>query len=67
MYKRQVFVGSGIFKSEDPANRAKAVVKATTHYNDPGKILEASRSLKDAMNGIDIRTLEPHQLMQNRS
>src|SRR6201988_2374810 len=49
-----VFVGSGIFKSSDPAARARAIVKATTHYSDPKAVLEASQELGDAMPGLDI-------------
>jgi pyridoxal 5'-phosphate synthase pdxS subunit len=49
-----VFVGSGIFKSEDPDARARAIVKATTYYNDPAKLLEASEELGIAMFGLDV-------------
>jgi len=52
-----VFVGSGIFKSEDPAPRAKAMVQAVTHYKDPDILAKVSRGLGEAMSGIDIRTL----------
>jgi pyridoxal 5'-phosphate synthase pdxS subunit len=61
-----VFVGSGIFKSSDPAQRARAIVKATTHYKDPKIVLEASEELGDAMKGIDIRQLEEKDLLQTR-
>jgi len=61
-----IFVGSGIFKSSDPERRAKAIVKANTHYMDPKAVLEASEELGDAMPGIDIRTLDESQLMQTR-
>ena len=61
-----IFVGSGIFKSSDPETRAKAIVKANTHYMDPKAVLEASEELGDAMPGIDIRTLDESQLMQTR-
>jgi pyridoxal 5'-phosphate synthase pdxS subunit len=61
-----VFVGSGIFKSSDPAARAKAIVKAATYYKDPVKLLEASSELGDAMDGIDVSKLPPSELMQNR-
>jgi pyridoxal 5'-phosphate synthase pdxS subunit len=61
-----VFVGSGIFKSEDPATRAKAIVKATTHYNNSEVLLDVSRDLRAAMSGIDIRTLREDQKMQDR-
>jgi pyridoxal 5'-phosphate synthase pdxS subunit len=53
-----VFVGSGIFKSDDPARRAKAIVEATTHFNDPGIIAKVSRGLGPAMPGLEISTLE---------
>jgi pyridoxal 5'-phosphate synthase pdxS subunit len=53
-----VFVGSGIFKSDDPARRAKAIVEATTHFNDPGIIAKVSRGLGAAMPGLEIATLE---------
>lgn len=61
-----VFVGSGIFKSSDPERFAKAVVKATTYWKDPAKVLEASEELPDGMEGIDIRQLEQSQLMATR-
>lgn len=53
-----VFVGSGIFKSSDPAKRARAIVDATAHYNEPGKIAKASENLGEAMRGEEIATLE---------
>jgi pyridoxal 5'-phosphate synthase pdxS subunit len=63
-----VFVGSGIFKSSDPATRARAIVLATAFYDDPETVVEAQKmvSEKSAMLGIDIRTLKPEQLMQVR-
>ncbi len=61
-----VFVGSGIFKSEDPEARAKAIVKATTYFNDPEKLLEASEDLGMAMPGLDISKLPESELMQTR-
>src|SRR6202522_2364100 len=61
-----VFVGSGIFKSSDPAVRARAIVKATTHYKDPKVILEASEELGDAMKGLDIRQMDEKDLLQTR-
>lgn len=61
-----VFVGSGIFKSEDPATRARAIVKATTHYNDPKVILEASGELGEAMRGLDVQKLAKEELLQTR-
>jgi len=61
-----VFVGSGIFKSEDPAARAKAIVRSVTHFKDPAVLLEASRGLREGMPGIDIRTLKEEEKLQNR-
>ncbi|WP_448578745.1 pyridoxal 5'-phosphate synthase lyase subunit PdxS [Thermosphaera sp.] len=63
-----VFVGSGIFKSSDPATRARAIVLATAFYDDPETVVEAQKAVseKNAMLGIDIRTLKPEQLMQVR-
>jgi pyridoxal 5'-phosphate synthase pdxS subunit len=61
-----IFVGSGIFKSSDPEVRAKAIVKAATHYEDAKVVLEASEELGEAMPGIDIRQLDPKDLMQTR-
>ncbi|MDK6029364.1 pyridoxal 5'-phosphate synthase lyase subunit PdxS [Ignisphaera sp. 4213-co] len=63
-----VFVGSGIFKSGDPAARAKAIVLATAFYDDPETVVEAQKmvSEKQSMMGIDIRTLKPEQLLQVR-
>jgi len=61
-----VFVGSGIFKSDDPANFAKAIVKATAHYNDPKMVLEASKGLGEAMRGQEISEIEDNMLMANR-
>ena len=61
-----VFVGSGIFKSSDPERRAKAVVKAATHFNDPKIVLEASEELGEAMKGLDIRQIEEKDLLQTR-
>ena len=61
-----VFVGSGIFKSDDPEARAKAIVKAATYYNNPQKLLEASEELGLGMHGIDVASLEESQLLQTR-
>ncbi len=61
-----VFVGSGIFKSEDPDRRARAIVKAATHYNDPQKLLEACEDLGEPMRGLDVAKLEPSELLQTR-
>jgi pyridoxal 5'-phosphate synthase pdxS subunit len=61
-----VFVGSGIFKSEDPEARARAVVKSATYYNDPAKLLEASEELGEAMRGLDVSKLPQEELLQTR-
>jgi len=61
-----VFVGSGIFKSNDPGPRARAIVKAATHFEDAKAVLEASQELGDAMKGLDVRQLDPKDLMQTR-
>ena len=61
-----VFVGSGIFKSQDPEKRARAIVRATTHYNDPQVLAEVSCDLGEAMSGIDVRTLPETERMQDR-
>jgi pyridoxal 5'-phosphate synthase pdxS subunit len=53
-----VFVGSGIFKSSDPARRARAIVEATAHFADPGILAKVSRNLGDAMHGDEIATLD---------
>jgi pyridoxal 5'-phosphate synthase pdxS subunit len=61
-----VFVGSGIFKSADPAVRAKAIVRATTHFRDPKLVAEVSRGLGDAMHGIETAKLPESELLQTR-
>ncbi|MCD6217589.1 pyridoxal 5'-phosphate synthase lyase subunit PdxS [bacterium] len=61
-----VFVGSGIFKSEDPAARADAIVQATTFFDKPEKLAELSTGLAKAMVGLDIREIPEEQMMQNR-
>src|SRR5438067_811482 len=61
-----VFVGSGIFKSSDPEARAKAVVKATTHFEDPKAVLEAHEELGEAMRGLDVRQMEEKDLLATR-
>jgi pyridoxal 5'-phosphate synthase pdxS subunit len=61
-----VFVGSGIFKSSDPEARAKAVVKATTHFEDPKAVLEASEELGEAMPGLDVRQMEQKDMLSTR-
>ncbi len=61
-----VFVGSGIFKSENPKKRAKAIVEAVAHYDEPEVIAEVSKDLGDAMLGIEIETIPEEQLLQKR-
>ena len=61
-----VFVGSGIFKSSDPETRARAIVRACTHWEDPGEVLAACRGLGDAMEGIEMETLDESQRLANR-
>lgn len=61
-----VFVGSGIFKSEDPAPRAKAIVDATTYYNEPAKVAELSKGLGSAMEGLDIRQMDEKEMLSTR-
>ena len=61
-----VFVGSGIFKSDDPAARAKAVVEATTHYKDPKSVAKASSGLKKAMKGLDMSDIPKEERLQER-
>jgi pyridoxal 5'-phosphate synthase pdxS subunit len=61
-----VFVGSGIFKSEDPLRRGKAIVKATTHFRDPEILAEVSRGLGEPMRGLDVKTLPQSELMASR-
>jgi pyridoxal 5'-phosphate synthase pdxS subunit len=61
-----VFVGSGIFKSSDPAARARAIVEATTHFKDPERVARASEGLGEAMTSLETRKLEEGQLLANR-
>jgi pyridoxal 5'-phosphate synthase pdxS subunit len=61
-----VFVGSGIFKSEDPAKRAKAIVQATTHFKDPDVLVKVSEDLGEAMVGIETSKLAESELLQTR-
>ena len=61
-----VFVGSGIFKSSDPETRAQAIVKATTHYNDPAILAEVSKGLGAAMPGLDIKAIPQQELLSPR-
>jgi pyridoxal 5'-phosphate synthase pdxS subunit len=61
-----VFVGSGIFKSSDPAKRAQAIVRATTHYNEPAVVTECSEELGEAMRGLDVAKMDPKEMLQTR-
>ncbi len=61
-----VFVGSGIFESQDPPKMAKAIVEATRNYDDPEKVLKASKKLPKAMGGTDVETLQPEEKLQAR-
>ena len=61
-----LFVGSGIFKSEDPESRAKSIVQATTNFNKPELVMEASKKLKSAMKGLDISEIPDGQMLQER-
>jgi pyridoxal 5'-phosphate synthase pdxS subunit len=61
-----VFVGSGIFKSADPAERARAIVRATTHYRDPAVLAEVSRGLGEPMRGMDASKLAESEQLQTR-
>ncbi|ODQ79861.1 hypothetical protein BABINDRAFT_8052 [Babjeviella inositovora NRRL Y-12698] len=61
-----VFVGSGIFKSKNPAKLAKAIVNAVTHYNDPVKLLEYSTDLGELMFGVSVAELKPEQMLSTR-
>jgi len=61
-----VFVGSGIFKSENPAKRAQAIVQAVTHYNDPDILAKVSKSLGGAMPGLEISSIAEGNLLQFR-
>ena len=61
-----VFVGSGIYKSDNPEARAKAIVAATTHYNDPDVIARASEDLGEPMPGMDVRTMKQEEILAVR-
>jgi len=61
-----VFVGSGIFKSGDPARRAAAIVKAVTFWNDPKVLAEISEDLGEAMSGVSARSLPESELLAKR-
>ena len=63
---QSLFVGSGIFKSDDPSNRAKAIVDATTYFTDASKLAEISTGLKSAMKGLDISEIPEDQMLQER-
>jgi pyridoxal 5'-phosphate synthase pdxS subunit len=61
-----VFVGSGIFKSSDPATRGKAIVQATAHFKDPKILAEVSHGLGEAMPGLDVRSMKQEELLATR-
>jgi len=61
-----IFVGSGVFKSSDPERMARAIVEATTHFNDPKRIADVSAGLGEAMSGIAIEEIPEHEMMQTR-
>jgi len=61
-----VFVGSGIFKSSNPPRMAKAIVEATTHYNDPKRLAEISSGLGEAMRGLEVATMKPEERLAVR-
>jgi pyridoxal 5'-phosphate synthase pdxS subunit len=61
-----VFVGSGIFKSDDPETRGRAIVEAVTHWQDPHKLLEISRGLGEAMPGLEAGKLTPEEMLSRR-
>jgi pyridoxal 5'-phosphate synthase pdxS subunit len=61
-----IFVGSGVFKSSDPAKRARAIVEATTHFDDAKRLADVSAGLGEAMSGIAIEEIPPHEMMQTR-
>jgi pyridoxal 5'-phosphate synthase pdxS subunit len=61
-----IFVGSGVFKAADPARRARAIVEATTHYDDPQRLADVSAGLGEAMHGIEIDTIPEFERMQTR-
>ena len=61
-----VFVGSGIFKADDPEPRAKAIVEATTHFEDAAILARVSQGLGDAMSGLSAASLAPEELLETR-
>jgi pyridoxal 5'-phosphate synthase pdxS subunit len=61
-----VFVGSGVFKSDDPAPRARAIVEAVTHWQDPAKLVAISRGLAGAMSGLEASKLTSEEMLSRR-
>jgi pyridoxal 5'-phosphate synthase pdxS subunit len=61
-----VFVGSGIFKSSDPERRARAIVQAVTHWQDPARLVQVSEDLSDAMSGLEAGKLTPEEMLSRR-
>ena len=61
-----VFVGSGVFKSDDPVDRGRAIVQAVTHWQDPARLVEVSRGLGEAMSGLDSGKLTPEEMLSRR-
>jgi len=61
-----VFVGSGVFKSDDPVDRGRAIVQAVTHWQDPARLVEISRGLGEAMSGLDSGKLTPEEMLSRR-
>ena len=61
-----VFVGSGVFKSDDPELRGRAIVQAVTHWQDPAKLVEISRDLGEAMHGLEVGKLTPEEMLSRR-
>jgi pyridoxal 5'-phosphate synthase pdxS subunit len=61
-----IFVGSGVFKSENPSKRARAIVEATTHYTDAAIVADASRGLGEAMRGLEISAIPERELLAVR-
>jgi pyridoxal 5'-phosphate synthase pdxS subunit len=61
-----IFVGSGVFKSQNPQRMAEAIVKATTHFNDAKIVADVSRGLGDAMAGLDVRTMPIEEQLATR-
>jgi pyridoxal 5'-phosphate synthase pdxS subunit len=61
-----VFVGSGVFKSSDPAERGRAIVHAVTHWQDPARLAELSKGLGEAMVGLDVAKLTPEEMLSRR-